>query len=284
MANNNQKPTNNQERATAIFDLAVSINKNTRLANELAARKEASDKANWQAEEFFRELPEAIGGNSTVNIAGNAIARNVPGIEHLLDVLDKLGVKYYESLEASQVLPKLNSYYAQLIGEVLGCDEHRFFDTLTPVGDITELPKIAEKDSKTNLVTENAPTNNCVGCEYADDVCGARQFNPAGAEPEECGWHKFIQELDEEDDDDYGDDDCCAESENDYDDAVRYCHEHIANKSEDETGHSTDTTAAENATIGDIVRTGDIFKVGDINISIGGSVNLTISNNVVNDD
>lgn len=203
MANNNQKPTNNQERATAIFDLAVSINHNTRLANELATRKEASDKANWQAEEFFRELPEAIGSNSTVNIAGNAIARNVPGIEQLLDVLDKLGVKYYESLEASQVLPKLNSFYAQLVADALGIDDTRFFETLAPAGDITDFSKISNKDSKTNPA-ENAPTNNCTGCEYADDVCGIREFNPSGAEPEECGWHKFIQELDEEDD--YDDD------------------------------------------------------------------------------
>ena len=272
MANNNQKPTNNQERATAIFDLAVSINKNTRLANELATRKEASDKANWQAEEFFRELPESIGSNSTVNIAGNAIARNVPGIEHLLDILDKLGVRYYESLEASQALPKLNSFYAQLVGEALGTDEDRFFKTLAPAGDITDFSKISNKDSKTNP---------------AED--GIREFNPgAGAEPDDCKWyHQFIKELDEEDDYD-DDDDCCVEFDNT--DAMRYLREHIANKSEDETGHSTDTTAAEDATIGYIVRTGDIFevgdifKVGDINISIGGSVNLTISNNVVNDD
>lgn len=264
MANNNQKPTNNQERATAIFDLAVSINHNTRLANELETRKEASDKANWQAEEFFRELPEAIGSNSTVNIAGNAIARNVPGIEQLLDVLGKLGVRYYESLEASQALPKMNSFYAQLVADALGIDDTRFFETLAPAGDITDFSKISNKDSKTNP---------------AED--GIREFNPgAGAEPEECGWHKFIQELDEEDDYDDDDDDCCVEFDNT--DAMRYLREHIANKSEDETGHSTGTTAAENATIGDIVRTGDIFKVGDINI--GGSVNLTISNNVVNDD
>jgi hypothetical protein len=266
MANNNQKPTNNQERATAIFDLAVSINHTTRLANELATRKEASDKANWEAEEFFRELPESIGSNSTVNIAGNAIARNVPGIEHLLEILDKLGMRYYESLEASQALPKLNSFYAQLVGEALGTDEDRFFKTLAPAGDITDFSKISNKDSKTNP---------------AED--GIREFNPgAGAEPEECGWHKFIKELDEEDDDDYDDDDdCCVEFDNT--DAVRYLREHIADKPEDEAGHSTDTTAVEDDDIGYIVRTGDIFKVGDINISIG-SVNLTISNNVVNDD